>query len=119
METVNFYFSNLDCFFGKMETTLIKLDHETRRKISETRVDQRHNICIQGPPGAGKTTIVSDLAEKGHKILYVTLNNALASYFGKKYEKFPNVFCSTVDSYTYLACIKLIVLNSPCILQMA
>lgn len=91
-----------------METTLIKLDHETRRKISETRVDQRHNICIQGPPGAGKTTIVSDLAEKGHKILYVTLNNALASYFGKKYEKFPNVFCSTVDSYTYLACIQLL-----------
>ena len=96
-------------FSGKMETTLIKLDHETIR----------HNICIQGPPGAGKTTIVSDLAEKGHKILYVTLNNSLASYFGKKYEKYPNVFCSTVDSYTYLACIKLIVLNSPCILQMA
>ena len=43
-----------------------------------------------------------------NKILYVTLNNSLASYFGKKYEKYPNVFCSTVDSYTYLACIKLL-----------
>lgn len=91
-----------------MESTLLKLDDETRKRISATRVEQRLNICIQGPPGAGKTTIVTDLSKKGHKILYVTLNNSLATYFGKKYEAFKNVFCSTVDSYTYLACIQLL-----------
>ena len=90
--------------------SLIKIDTVVRQ-CAQKRVQEAlqncetGSICIQGCPGAGKSSLVKEMALNNPciQILYLTLNGALVESSKLSFAKYRNINCTTLDSLTYAA----------------
>ena len=98
-----------------MDAQLEKIDALERDGIVESfkhslgSKQTPRNVVVNGPPGAGKSTIVKTIAAQNptSSLLYVTLNGSLSKAADENFKEFTNVFPCTLDSFTYAALLVL------------
>ena len=99
-----------------MEATLEQIDAAERdgivesfRGFSSNSKQAPRSVVVNGPPGAGKSTLVKKIAAQNPSasLLYITLNGSLARAAADNFKDFSNVFPCTLDSFTYAALLVL------------